>query len=65
MSGYILLAMRFEERDLVQHIGEPYERYRQQVPALVPQPGDASLVSHALCRMRRPCGETDRGTPSP
>ena len=24
MSGYILLAIRFEERDLVQHIGEPY-----------------------------------------
>jgi protein-S-isoprenylcysteine O-methyltransferase Ste14 len=39
MSGYILLAMRFEERDLVEHIGEPYRRYRQQVPALVPQPG--------------------------
>ena len=28
MSGYILLAIRFEERDLVQHIGEPYQRYR-------------------------------------
>jgi methanethiol S-methyltransferase len=39
MSGYILLAMRFEERDLAQHIGEPYRRYRQQVPALLPQPG--------------------------
>jgi methanethiol S-methyltransferase len=39
MSGYILLAIRFEERDLVQHIGEPYQRYRQQVPALVPRPG--------------------------
>ena len=39
MSGYIFLAMRFEERDLVQHIGEPYQRYRQQVPALVPRPG--------------------------
>ena len=39
MSGYILLAIRFEERDLVQHIGEPYQRYRQQVPALVPLPG--------------------------
>ena len=39
MSGYILLAIRFEERDLVQHIGEPYRRYRQQVPALVPRPG--------------------------
>ena len=39
MSGYILLAIRFEERDLVEHIGEPYERYRRQVPALVPHPG--------------------------
>jgi len=39
MSGYILLAIRFEERDLVEHIGEPYQRYRQQVPALVPLPG--------------------------
>jgi methanethiol S-methyltransferase len=39
MSAYILIGMRFEERDLVQHVGERYERYRQQVPALVPQPG--------------------------
>jgi methanethiol S-methyltransferase len=39
MSGYILLAIRYEERDLVQHIGEPYRRYREQVPALVPLPG--------------------------
>jgi protein-S-isoprenylcysteine O-methyltransferase Ste14 len=39
MSGYILVALRFEERDLVEHIGEPYQRYRQQVPALLPQPG--------------------------
>ncbi len=39
MSGYILLAIRYEERDLVRHIGEPYQRYREQVPALVPRPG--------------------------
>lgn len=39
MSGYILLAIRFEERDLAQDIGEPYHRYREQVPALVPRPG--------------------------
>lgn len=57
MSGYILLAMRFEERDLVQHIGERYERYRQQVPALVPAIG--------LRRGRRPFAGTDRGKPSP
>lgn len=39
MSAYILVAMRFEERDLVNHIGERYQRYRQEVPALVPLPG--------------------------
>lgn len=39
MSGYILVAVRLEERDLVRHIGEDYERYRRQVPALVPVPG--------------------------
>jgi protein-S-isoprenylcysteine O-methyltransferase Ste14 len=39
ISGYILLAMRFEERDLAEHIGEPYRRYREQTPALVPLPG--------------------------
>ena len=39
MTGYILVALRFEERDLVRHIGEPYQRYRQQVPALLPRPG--------------------------
>jgi protein-S-isoprenylcysteine O-methyltransferase Ste14 len=39
MSAYILIAMRFEERDLVNHIGEPYRRYQEQVPALIPRPG--------------------------
>ncbi len=39
MSAYILLAMRFEERDLVRHIGERYRQYREQVPPLVPLPG--------------------------
>jgi protein-S-isoprenylcysteine O-methyltransferase Ste14 len=39
MSVYIVIALRYEERDLVRHIGDRYERYRQQVPALVPRPG--------------------------
>ena len=38
MSAYILIAIRFEERDLVRHIGEPYRRYQQEVPALIPRP---------------------------
>jgi protein-S-isoprenylcysteine O-methyltransferase Ste14 len=39
MSGYILVAIRFEERDLLSNIGEPYQRYREAVPALIPRPG--------------------------
>jgi len=39
MSGYIVIALRFEERDLVDHIGEPYRRYQEEVPALIPRPG--------------------------
>ena len=39
MGAYILVAIRYEERDLMRHIGEPYRRYREQVPALVPMPG--------------------------
>jgi protein-S-isoprenylcysteine O-methyltransferase Ste14 len=39
MSAYILIALRFEERDLVRHIGEPYRRYQEEVPALIPRPG--------------------------
>jgi protein-S-isoprenylcysteine O-methyltransferase Ste14 len=39
LSAYILVALRYEERDLVEHIGEPYRRYREQVPALLPRPG--------------------------
>ena len=33
---YILVAIQFEERDLVSFHGSDYQRYRQEVPALVP-----------------------------
>ena len=35
-TAYILLAIRFEERDLVREHGETYEEYRRSVPMLVP-----------------------------
>jgi len=36
-TGYILVAVRFEERDLVGHHGEAYERYMMQVPRFMPR----------------------------
>jgi protein-S-isoprenylcysteine O-methyltransferase Ste14 len=36
MTGYILLAVRFEERDLVRLFGDQYRDYRRRVPMLIP-----------------------------
>lgn len=34
---YIVIAVRFEERDLVQELGEQYRRYQGRVPMLLPR----------------------------
>jgi protein-S-isoprenylcysteine O-methyltransferase Ste14 len=39
MSAYILIAIRYEERDLVKFHGETYREYQRKVPMLIPQPG--------------------------
>jgi methanethiol S-methyltransferase len=41
-TAYILLAIRFEERDLVREFGDTYEEYRRTVPMLVPSVGKRS-----------------------
>jgi protein-S-isoprenylcysteine O-methyltransferase Ste14 len=38
-TGYILVAVRFEEHDLRRELGEPYEQYMARVPRFVPAVG--------------------------
>lgn len=38
-TGYILIGIYFEERDLIALFGDRYRRYREQVSMLVPLPG--------------------------
>ena len=46
-TGYILVAIQLEERDLVRDYGRDYERYRRQVSMLAPLPRRPELTQHA------------------
>jgi protein-S-isoprenylcysteine O-methyltransferase Ste14 len=35
-TGYILIAIQLEERDLIAALGDDYRRYRERVPMLIP-----------------------------
>jgi methanethiol S-methyltransferase len=52
-TGYILIGIQLEERDLIDVFGDQYRRYRQQVAMLIPWPG------------RKPVGITDASTSVP
>lgn len=43
LSGYMVLATVFEERDLIAHFGHLYEDYRRRVPRIVPRLAPASM----------------------
>jgi len=47
-TAYILLAIQFEERDLVREHGEDYEAYRRAVPMIVPFTGKRQTTNESL-----------------
>lgn len=44
-TGYILIDIHFEERDLIAQFGDQYRRYRKQVAMLLPLPGRRAAAS--------------------
>jgi methanethiol S-methyltransferase len=55
-TGYILIAVQLEERDLVSSLGTPYREYRRRVPMFVPRPGFATPNRRAAREARRAAG---------
>jgi protein-S-isoprenylcysteine O-methyltransferase Ste14 len=45
-TGYILIGIALEERDLIGLFGDQYRRYREQVGMLIPLPGWKASGSH-------------------
>jgi protein-S-isoprenylcysteine O-methyltransferase Ste14 len=41
-TAYILVAIQFEEKDLIDSLGDDYVQYRRDVPMIIPTPGRGS-----------------------
>ena len=50
-TGYILIGTRFEERELVQALGNQYRQYQQTTPMLIP--GLGGQPASSACESRR------------
>ena len=49
-AGYILIAIQFEERDLIHFHGDDYAEYRRNVPMLIPFTRRSASVRQKLAR---------------
>ncbi|MFL6653689.1 MAG: methanethiol S-methyltransferase [Sulfurifustis sp.] len=52
-TGYILIGIWFEERDLIAQFGEKYLRYRRQVGMLLPRPSRGTVEQTAESERQR------------
>ena len=44
LTGYTLIGIRLEERKLLTIFGEQYRRYQEEVPMLIPRPGNKKTM---------------------
>jgi methanethiol S-methyltransferase len=44
LTGYTLIGIRLEERKLLAIFGEQYRRYQEEVPMLIPRPGNKKTM---------------------
>lgn len=51
MTAYILIAIRYEERDLVEYYGEAYAHYRRTVPMFIPSRRRGEISRPAVCEV--------------
>ena len=53
-TAYILVAIRFEEKDLVDALGDDYRKYRERVPMLIPGTRAGTARSRVAVATSRP-----------